>query len=378
MFDSEFAAVSDVELVAAIEDGVRQEAIAGARRLAAIAELTRRRIDDDDERALWVFDPWACTAAEVGAAMAIGSRRASGQMRIAEALREHLPQVAALFGKGALSTRLVSTITWATRLVQGEQAWADIDAAIAERAVNWERLSEDKLRVAVEAQVARFDPDAQRRTETAVRGRDFIIGACDDDTETVSVFGQLLAPAAAVLNQRVAAMVSGLCADDPRSAGERRSDAVGAIADKNDVLACRCGSPDCPTAGVTPTVACGDPGDRRPDRHHHTPPPTARPTEEPAADRAKQERPAPPALLLGHGVLPNALLAEAIRNGATVKPIRRPASNPSCGIGPATSWPSSSGCAICSAASRAATSPPIAATSTTPGRGPGGPPMPRT
>ena len=128
--------LSDVELVAAIEDGVRQEAIAGARRLAAIAELTRRRTDDDDERALWVFDPWACTAAEVGAAMAIGSRRASGQMRIAEALREHLPQVAALFGKGAVSTRLVSTITWGTRLVQGEQAWADIDAAIAERAVN--------------------------------------------------------------------------------------------------------------------------------------------------------------------------------------------------------------------------------------------------
>ena len=100
--------------------------------------------------------------------------------------------------------------------------------------------------------MARYDPDAQRRTETAVRGRDFSIGACDDDTETVSVSGQLLAPAAAVMKQRVAAMVNGLCADDPRSAGERRSDAVGAIADKNDVLACRCGSPDCPTAGVTP------------------------------------------------------------------------------------------------------------------------------
>ena len=65
-----------------------------------------------------------------------------------------------------------------------------------------------------------------------MRGRDFIIGACDDDTDTVSVFGQLLAPAAAVLKQRVAAMVNGLCADDPRSAGERRSDAAGAIAEK--------------------------------------------------------------------------------------------------------------------------------------------------
>ena len=329
MFDSMFAAVSDGELVAAIEDGVRQEAIAGARRLAAIAELTRRRVDDDDERALWAFDPWASTAAEVGAAMAIGSRRASGQMRIAEALREHLPQVAALLCKGALSIRLVSTITWATRLVQGEEAWADIDAAIAERAVNWERLSEDKLRVAVEAQVARYDPDAQRRTETAVRGRDFIIGACDDDTDTVSVFGQLLAPAAAVLKQRVAAMVNGLCADDPRSAGERRSDAAGAIAEKNDVLACRCGSPACPTAGVTPksNVVIRVIADQTAITAATAQQPVA--IEEPVAAVAKtQERPAPPALLLGHGVLPNALLAEAIRNGATIKAIRTPSVEP--------------------------------------------------
>ena len=253
MFESEFAAVSDVELVAAIEDGVRQEAIAGARRMAAIAELTRRRVDDGDgERVLWAFDPWDSAAAEVAAAMGIGSRRASGQMRIAEALRDHLPQVAALYGKGAVSSRLVSTITWGTRLVQGEQAWANIDAAIAERAVNWERLSEDKLRAAVDVQVARYDPDAQRRTEVATRGRDFVIGACDDDAETVSVWGRLLAPAAEVMRQRVAAMVAGLCADDPRSAGERRSDAAGAIADGNDTLACRCGSPDCPTAGVKP------------------------------------------------------------------------------------------------------------------------------
>jgi hypothetical protein len=331
MFDSEFAAVSDVELVAAIEDGVRQEAIAGARRLAAIAELTRRRIEADDERALWVFDPWASTAAEVGAAMAIGARRASGQMRIAEALREHLPQVAALYGKGALSSRLVSTITWATRLVQGEEAWANIDAAIAERAVNWERLSEDKLRVAVDAQVTRYDPDAQRRTETAVRGRDFIIGACDDDTETVSVWGRLLAPAAAVMRQRVAAMITGLCADDPRSAGERRSDAAGAIADGNDVLVCRCGSPDCPTAGVTPksNVVIRMIADQAAITDATTEQPA---TEEPAAAEEPavktQHRLASPALLLGHGVLPNALLAEAIRNGATIKPIRLPGAEP--------------------------------------------------
>src|SRR3954465_1450619 len=103
MFDSEFAATSDEELLVAIEDGVRQEAIAGARRLAAIAELTRRRVDEHDARAMWAFDRGDSTPAEGAGARAIGARRASGQMRIAEALREHLPQVAALHGKGALS-----------------------------------------------------------------------------------------------------------------------------------------------------------------------------------------------------------------------------------------------------------------------------------
>ena len=322
MFDSVFAAASDLELVAAIEDGVRQEAIAGARRLAAIAELTRRRIDVDDHRVLWAFDPWDSTAAEVAAAMAIGPRRASGQMRIAEALRERLPQIAALYCKGALSTRLVSTITWGTRLVQGDEAWANIDAALADRAVNWERLSEDKLRVAVEAQVTRYDPDAQRRTEVTTRGRDFTIGACDDDTETVSVWGRLMAPAAAVMQQRIITMVNGLCADDPRSAGERRSDAAGAIADGNDTLACRCGSSDCPTA------------DAKPQSHvvirviaDQTAVTDATETTEEPVTKAEQ-RPAASALLLGHGALPNALLAEAIRNGATIKPIRTPGVEP--------------------------------------------------
>ena len=331
MFDSEFAAASDVELVAAIEDGVRQEAIAGARRFAAIAELTRRRIDEDDSRVLWAFDPWDSAAAEVAAAMAIGSRRASGQMRIAEALREHLPNVAALYSKGALSTRLVSAITWGTRLVQGEEAWANIDAAIADRATNWERLSEDKVRAAVDMQVGRFDPDAHRRAESTARGRDFTIGACDDEAETVSVWGRLLAPAAAVWRERIAAMVNGLCADDPRSAGERRSDAAGAIADGNDTLACRCGSPTCPTAGVTPksNVVIRVIADRAAidDATAAVTPAVEETNDQPEAAETKL-RPPSPALLLGHGALPNTLLAEAIRNGATIKSIRIPGAEP--------------------------------------------------
>ena len=328
MFDSEFATASDGELVAAIEDGMRQEALAGARRLAAIAELTHRRVDHDDERAWWAFDGWDSAAAEVAAAMSVGPRRASKEMRIAEALRDRLPAVAALVGKGALSTRLVAAITWGTRLVEDPDAIAMIDAALAERATHWERMSEDKLRDAVDAHVIRYDPDALRRSTTATRSRDVTIGASDDDAETVALWGRLLAPDGAVLTQRVTAMVSALCPDDPRTAGERRSDAVGAIANGNDTLTCRCGSAHCPTAGPTPKSnvvirvitdqTAVDAAVAAVAVDHEAEKGVRRPATPPGS----------PALLLGRGVIAQPLLVEAIRNGAKITPIGMPDTEP--------------------------------------------------
>ncbi len=74
-----------------------------------------------------------------------------------------------------------------------------------------------------------------------------------------------------------------------------------------------------------------DPGDRRPSRHRTTA--TAEDDSTTAEDDSSAtakttQRPRSPALLLGHGVLPNALLAEAIRNGATITPIRTPGAEP--------------------------------------------------
>ncbi len=239
MFDSEFAAADDGELVAAIVEGARAEAVGAARRLAAIAELVRRRVDEDDERALWAFDPWDSVAAEVASAMNVGHRRASGQMRIAVALRDRLPKVAALYWKGELSPRIVSTITWCTQLVDDEQALGLIDAAVADRALHWGPLSEDKLRQAVEVWVNRYDPDALRRTKVFARSRDLTIGDCDDDADTAALWGRLLATDAAVLQRRVTVMATGVCQGDPRSMGERRADALGALANGNEHLAVR-------------------------------------------------------------------------------------------------------------------------------------------
>ena len=165
-------------------------------------------------------------------------------------------------------------------------------------------------------------------------------------------------------------MVNGLCAADPRSAGERRSDAAAAIANGNDTLACRCGSPHCPTAGVTPksNVVIRVIADQTAVNEATATQPAA--TEAPPNPRPHNGR-----------RLRRCCWAVACcrtrcwpRRSATARPSTDP--HPECGtrtaaIGPATSWPSSSGCGICSADSPAARSPLTAATSTMSGRGRG-------
>ena len=314
MFDSEFSKADDATVVAAIEEGARAEAAAGAHRLAAIAELARRRVDDDDERANWAFDGWASAAAEVAAAMTVGHRRASAQMRIAVALRDRLPRVAALYMQGTLSSRVVSAITWRTQLVEDAEALALIDAALAEGATKWGPLSEQRLDEAIDGWILRFDPAAVRRSESSTRSRDFSIGDLDDPAETTSVWGRLLATDAAVLKRRVAQMVQGVCDDDPRTIGERRSDAVGAIAAGSFRLACQCGSETCPAgdAPISSNVVIRVLA------------------EQSAVDAAtgSGNGTCPAAMIVGEGIVPTPLLSQLIRGGAKVRPITMPTDEP--------------------------------------------------
>ncbi|AGB21489.1 protein of unknown function DUF222 [Mycobacterium sp. JS623] len=333
MFDSEFSTADDATVVAAIEEGAQAEAAAGARRLAAIAELARRRAVDDDERANWAFDGWASAAAEVAAAMTVGHRRASREMRIAVALRDRLPRVAALHMQGTLSSRVVSAITWRTQLVEDAEALALIDAALAEGATKWGPLSEHRLDEAIDAWIFRYDPAAVRRSESSTRTRDFSIGDLDDPAETTSVWGRLLATDAAVLKRRVAQMVQGVCDNDPRPIGERRSDAVGAIAAGDFHLACRCGSKNCP-AGDAPSssnvvirvLAEQSAVDAATSSANAATASVDASAREQTSEGAAVRPPA--ALIVGEGIVPTPLLAELIRGGAKVRPITMPSDEP--------------------------------------------------
>lgn len=347
MFDRMCAGLDEAALIAAIGQASRDEARAGARKLAAIAELVEMTVTHDAEHDDWAYDSWCDTASQVGAVLSMGQRRASAQMRIAIALREVLPEVAAAFCQGRLGSRLVAQITWRTRLVEDPQARALIDAALARTALAWGPLSEDRLNRAIDAVIARYDPDAVMRAKESVKARDVRVGAHEDPDAVVSIWGQLMAADAAALQAMIAAMVTGVCADDPRTAGERRSDAVGALIHGNDHLPCRCGSPACAATGVSKSrvvisviadaaavdaarefIAAQD-RDQQAENHHGestcggivgTGPAVTKTTAYPVNSGL--------ALLPGVKVLPLVALAEAVRGGAAMTQFRLPGPDP--------------------------------------------------
>jgi hypothetical protein len=326
----------DASVAAAIAGWARVEAAAAARRLAAIAELVRRRPDEDGKQAHWACDAWDFAAAEVAAAQTISHRAASAQMHQAVALRDRLPRVAALFLAGDISHRLASTVTWRTQLILEDEVLDLVDEEIAARVSRWGPLSVAKLEEAVDLIVERHDAGALRRFRCAARSRDVQIGDRQDATGTASLWGRLFATDAAVLRRRLDDMARAVCDDDPRTLGQRRADALGTLGAGGDTLACACGNTDCPAAGddsraavvVIHVLAEASSVEGPPDAHLSGQPPQQRVTRDATLADALAPDPEPPGsaprpagVIAGGGVVPAPLLAELIRMGVPVRPL---------------------------------------------------------
>ena len=243
-------------------------------------------------------------------------------MRIAETLRDRLPRVAAIYLQGRLSSRVISAITWRTRLITDDDVWAQIDGALAERVQTWGPLADDKLDRCRRRLVYRFDRDAVIASRTVARSRDFTVGYFDDEAGLTSIWGKLLAPDAAVLDRKVSAMVATVCDNDPRTRGERRADALGALANGNDHLPCACGSSTCP-------VAADQPAPRSSVVVHVTADQTALDAARALnSSRTRSATDLGTAILSGTDVLPTPMLAELLRNGARLRPLCSPDEEP--------------------------------------------------
>ncbi|GAS98511.1 uncharacterized protein RMCC_5476 [Mycolicibacterium canariasense] len=318
-------------LIDALRAATRAEAVAAADRLAVIAAIVAHHCDDEDDMSAHAaIDGWEYATADVSAACGLSKQAASGQMRIAVALRDRLPKVGALLAAGEISAKIAAAITWRTRLVIHDEPLALIDAALAGIAPHLGTLSQKGLEDAIDVWIEKFDPSAVHGTRCAASSRYLEFGGADDLAGTVGVYGRLFATDAAALRARLTAIAATVCDDDPRTTPQRMADALGVLgADPGaERLACLCGNPDCPAAQKDPRSTAVTVYVLTDSAPPLTPPrdPDLHGDGSRRADHVATV--ASPGVLIGGGVLPGPLLTELVATGARIAPLADPADLP--------------------------------------------------
>ena len=259
MFDSSaspqvseaFAEMDDAGVVDAFVVAARDQNAACGREFAAIGELYARRAPEDDyDRENWAIDGYENLVAEIAAALSISRGRARGRLRYAIALRERLPRVAEVFAEGLIDFRVMAAVVMRTELVGDAELVAKLDAAIAQHAPKWMRLSGPKLFERIDWWVVRFDPAGQRVPREHTEDR--YVDIAPTDAGLAAVWAQLHATDGAALDRKLDALAGTVCPADPRTKKQRRADALGALVAGNSAMQCQCGSAECSAAQRRP------------------------------------------------------------------------------------------------------------------------------
>lgn len=246
MFESRDDAAAVVDRICAAS---RAENRAAGARLTAIGELDMLRLGECGERESWVGDTWDAISAEIAAALDISHALASSYLNYSRAMRNRLPRIGAVLIAGDISYSMFQTIVYRTNLITDPDVMAAVDAALAMKVRRWPSMTRGQLGAAVDRVVARADRDAIRRARKEQADREFSLQ--DSGNGLTEVFGRLLTTDAQVLDTRLNTLARTVCESDPRTAEQRRADALGALAAGAHRLQCRCGRPTCP-ADSTP------------------------------------------------------------------------------------------------------------------------------
>jgi hypothetical protein len=241
-----FGSLDDAGVVDAMGSAARAENAACGRRLMWMGELYARRAPEDDvERVNWAIDGHANVVAEVSAALNISRGRAAGQLQFAIALRERLPKVAEVFAAGAIDFRMMAALVNRSDNVTDPAVLANLDAALARWAPTWMRMSGPKLTERIDMWVEKFDPTGVREPRPARENRYVEIGPSTPGM--AGIWGNLPVTDAVVVDDRLEALAATVCREDPRTASQRRADALVALAAGQARLACGCAE-HCPAA----------------------------------------------------------------------------------------------------------------------------------
>lgn len=221
----------------------RAEARAAAERLVAAGELLVLRCRESGERAEWSADAWDAVAAQLAAASGCSVAMGHSYLRYAMTMRDRLPQVGKAFRAGHIDYRAFQTIVFRTDLITDVGVLAKVDVQLAVLVSRRPSLTRSGLAAAVDRVVAVVDADAVRRAQQAVADR--YVDVLSNDSGMAYLNGSIFATDGKALDRRLDEVAATVCDADPRTATQRRADALGALASGAQRLVCGCLRDEC-------------------------------------------------------------------------------------------------------------------------------------
>ncbi|PQM50397.1 HNH endonuclease signature motif containing protein [Mycolicibacter virginiensis] len=236
----------DAGLVDAMQAAARLQAAFLARVFAAAAELYHRRLAEQQvaAREIWAIDGWEAVAAEIAAAQGISRGRAAGQLRLGLALAERLPKLEALFAAGVVDYQVVAAVVHRTELMIDPDAIPRMDRWLERNAPRWGKWSRARIVEAVDYWVQVVEPAAVREARILDQSRHILV--TPQHSGLAEIFGEVRTADALAFDHRLDELAGTVCPADPRTKQQRRADALSALTAGAAIMACECGSPDCP------------------------------------------------------------------------------------------------------------------------------------
>ncbi|GAA2381720.1 HNH endonuclease signature motif containing protein [Gordonia cholesterolivorans] len=196
-----------------------------------------------------LYDPLCQVAASYAVAAGVQHYTAERFVESAVACMERIPALGRMLRDGLINSASFRRAVEQTALVDDADILAFIDAEAAARLREVGGLSAARVETILGAIVAEHDPDAVTLTREEVRAAKRVqVNPLTDTASELIVTAS--AEDVAIAKDVLDAVIAGVCPNDPRTKGARRSDAAMARINGTDFV-CECGREDC-TARLAP------------------------------------------------------------------------------------------------------------------------------
>ncbi|WP_330184688.1 HNH endonuclease [Nocardia sp. NBC_01503] len=216
-----------------------------------MAQLYRLRRAQQLELGVRAVHAGEDAATEIAVALKVSQRQADVLIGFGLDLDARLPHVREAFCAGRIDLPRARAIR-EVLLNASEELVALVEPRIAAYA---ETADPSRVKRTLRRWLLELDPAGQaERRKAAEAERYVMVRAADNGTAILD--GVLPAPGAQALYERLREMsCTQCCGNDPRTANQRRADALVALADGSNRLCCQCADPTCPRTGTPEQLA---------------------------------------------------------------------------------------------------------------------------